>query len=70
MNESEYSTMTKDEMQRLVDEEIASGKSYEEALKKLARIIGTFKTIGQPFALDTIFYLAFAAMFRLSHIAV
>lgn len=40
MNESEYSTMTKDEMQRLVDEEIASGKSYEEALKKLARIIG------------------------------
>lgn len=40
MSESEYNTMTKDEMQRLVDEEIASGKSYEEALKKLARIIG------------------------------
>lgn len=40
MNESEYSTMTKDEMQLLVDEEIASGKSYGEALKKLARIIG------------------------------
>jgi hypothetical protein len=40
MSEGEYSTMTKDEMQRLVDEEIASGKSYEEALKKLARIIG------------------------------
>ena len=40
MSESEYSEMTKDEMQRLVDEEMASGKSYEEALKKLARIIG------------------------------
>jgi hypothetical protein len=39
MDEQEES-MTKDEMQRLIDEEMASGKSYEEALKKLARIIG------------------------------
>ena len=37
---------------------------------QLAWIVGTFKTIGQPFPLDTIFYLTFAAMFRLSHIAV
>lgn len=38
--EEQEESMTKDEMQRLVDEEMASGKSYEEALKKLARIIG------------------------------
>ncbi len=38
--EEQEEGMTKDEMQRLIDEEMASGKSYEEALKKLARIIG------------------------------
>lgn len=38
--EEQEEGMTKDEMQRLVDEEMASGKSYEEALKKLARVIG------------------------------
>lgn len=32
--------MTKDEMQRLVDEEMEDSKSYEEALKELARVIG------------------------------
>lgn len=38
--EEQEEGMTKDEMQRLIDEEMASGKSYEEALKKLARIVG------------------------------
>ncbi len=38
--EEQEEGMAKDEMQRLIDEEMASGKSYEEALKKLARIIG------------------------------
>lgn len=40
MSEGECSTMAKDETQRLVDEEAASGKSYEEALKKPARTTG------------------------------
>lgn len=38
--EEQEEGMTKDEMQRLIDEEMAGGNSYEEALKKLARIIG------------------------------
>jgi hypothetical protein len=38
--EEQEESMTKDEMQRLIDEEMASGKCYEEALKKLARILG------------------------------
>ncbi len=38
--EEQEESMTKDEMQRLIDEEMASGKSYEEALKRLARIMG------------------------------
>lgn len=32
--------MTKEEMQRLIDEEMSDGKSWHEALEKLARIIG------------------------------
>ncbi len=34
--EEQEEGMTKDEMQRLIDEEMASGKSYEEALKSPA----------------------------------
>jgi hypothetical protein len=44
--------------------------TFFKVFNQLARIIGTFKTIGQPFALDTIFYLAFAAVFRFAHVAV
>lgn len=40
MDETEYQEMTKDEMQRLIDEEMSSGKTWHEALEKLARIIG------------------------------
>ena len=44
--------------------------AFFKVFYQLARVIGTFKTIGQPFALDTIFYLAFAAVFRFAHVAV
>jgi len=44
--------------------------AFFKVFYQLAWIVETLKTIGQPFPLDTIFYLAFAAMFRLSHIAV
>ena len=32
--------------------------------------LDVYKRQGQPFALDTIFYLAFAAVFRFAHVAV
>lgn len=37
---------------------------------QLTWIVGTLKAIRQSFVFDTIFYLAFAAMFRLSFIAI
>ena len=40
MSEREYPEMTKEEMQRLIDEEMRDGKSWYEALEKLALIIG------------------------------
>lgn len=40
MSEKEYQEMTKEEMQRLIDEEMRDGKSWHEALEKLALIIG------------------------------
>lgn len=40
MEDTEYQEMTKEEMQRLIDEEMAAGKTWHEALEKLARIIG------------------------------
>ena len=36
---------------------------------QLARIIGTFKAIGQSFISDTIFYFAFTAVFRFRDIS-
>lgn len=39
MDEQEFG-MTKDEMQRLIDSEMRDGKTWEQALKKLAEIIG------------------------------
>lgn len=32
--------MTKDEMQKIIDEEMREGKTWREALEKLARILG------------------------------
>lgn len=43
MEEQEFG-MTKDEMQRLVDAEMRDGKTWEEALRKLAEIIGIHPT--------------------------
>lgn len=40
MSETEYPEMTKEEMQRLIDEEMRDGKSWNEALEKLAKVIG------------------------------
>lgn len=40
MSEMEYPEMTKEEMQRLIDEEMRDGKSWNEALQKLAKVIG------------------------------
>lgn len=40
VSEKEYQEMTKEEMQRLIDEEMRDGKSWHEALEKLALIIG------------------------------
>ena len=44
--------------------------AFLKVFYQLAWIVGTLKTIGQPSILDTILYLAFAAMLRLYHIAV
>ena len=44
--------------------------AFFKVFYQLAGIIGTFKTIGQPFALDAIFYLALTAVFRFAHVAV
>ena len=44
--------------------------AFFKVFYQLARVVGTLKTIGQSFALDTIFYLAFTAVLRLSYITV
>ena len=44
--------------------------AFFKVFYQLARVVGTLKTIGQPFALDTNLYLAFTAVLRLSYIAV
>ena len=44
--------------------------AFFKVFYQLAWIVETLKTIGQPFILETILYLAFAAVFRFAHIAV
>ena len=44
--------------------------AFFKVFYQLARVVGTLKTIGQSFALDTIFYLAFTAVLRLSYVTV
>lgn len=40
MSEREYEEMTKDEMQRFIDQQMGDGRSWEDALKRLAEVIG------------------------------
>lgn len=40
MAETEYRDMNKDEMQRFVDQQMRDGKSWPEALERLAEIVG------------------------------
>ena len=40
MEETEYAEMTKDEMQRFIDQQMRDGRSWNEALERLAEIIG------------------------------
>lgn len=44
--------------------------AFFKVFYQLAGISGTLKAMGQPLALDTIFYLALAAVFRLAYVAV
>ena len=44
--------------------------AFFKVFYQLAGVIGTLKTIRQPFTLDTILYPAFAAVFRFAHITV
>lgn len=40
MSEEEYAEMTKDEMQRFIDQKMRDGATWEEALRALAEVIG------------------------------
>ena len=40
MDETEYTEMTKDEMQRFIDQQMRDGRSWNEALERLAEVIG------------------------------
>ena len=40
MIETEYPGMTKDEMQRFIDQQMRDGRSWTEALERLAEVIG------------------------------
>ena len=40
MSEEEHPEMTKDEMQRFIDQRMRDGSTWEEALKLLAEVIG------------------------------
>ena len=40
MSAEEYPEMTKDEMQRFIDQRMREGATWEEALKRLAEVIG------------------------------
>lgn len=40
MVEEEYQEMTKDEMQRFIDQKMREGATWEAALKALAEVIG------------------------------
>ena len=40
MEETEYQEMTKDEMQRFIDQQMRDGRSWTEALERLAEVIG------------------------------
>lgn len=40
MEEMEYQDMTKDEMQRFIDQQMRDGRSWAEALERLAEVIG------------------------------
>lgn len=40
MEETEYQDMTKDEMQRFIDQQMRDGRSWAEALERLAEVIG------------------------------
>lgn len=40
MDETEYPEMSKDEMQRYIDQQMRDGRSWDEALEKLAEVIG------------------------------
>lgn len=44
--------------------------TFFEIFNQLAWIFVTFKTVGQRFFFDTVFYFAFAAMLRFSFVAV
>ena len=39
MEETEYPSMTKDEMQRFIDQQMRDGRSWTEALERLAEVI-------------------------------
>ena len=40
MEDTEYPGMTKDEMQRFIDQQMRDGRSWTEALERLAEVIG------------------------------
>lgn len=40
MEDEEFPEMTKDEMQRLIDQQMRDGRSWAEALDSLAEVIG------------------------------
>ena len=40
MEQDEYAEMTKDEMQRFIDQQMRSGVEWSETLNELAEIIG------------------------------
>ena len=40
MEDEEYPAMTKDEMQRFIDQQMRDGRSWAEALDRLAEVIG------------------------------
>lgn len=40
MEHEEYAEMTKDEMQRFIDQQMRDGRTWAEALERLAEIIG------------------------------
>lgn len=40
MEQTEYAEMTKDEMQRFIDQQMRDGRTWAEALERLAEIIG------------------------------